>query len=104
MYVYMFQMVIEILRNCILLDFPGDCYFIFSCRSHLTQGFHQEVAFVQGEGEGPFERFRSIVSSLQGGFAAGVCFQESPENFFAVATRINIGSFKKIDPEFEGLA
>ena len=38
------------------------------------------------------------------GFAAGVCFQESPENVFAFAARIDIGGVKKIDPEFEGLA
>ena len=38
------------------------------------------------------------------GFAAGVGFQESPENAFAVTARINIGSVKKIDPKFEGLA
>ena len=38
------------------------------------------------------------------GFAAGVCFQESPENDFAVAARINIGGVEKIDPKIEGLA
>ena len=38
------------------------------------------------------------------GFAAGVCLQKSPENIFAFAARIHIGSVKKIDPQVEGLA
>ena len=38
------------------------------------------------------------------GFAAGVCFQESPEHLLAVAAGIDIGGVEEVDPEIERLA